>query len=674
MQAQQKLQNTPQTQALASINEAFVRFFEPVVSSCSLSIDTEFGLQLSKERDRPEKNNYVKLLEYIRGIRHELSQNYLNQLRTMAQAELSAGSAMVDFTAISLVEDSHVEEECALSTIIRNTESLADEGLLAFNRALNSYWVKRGLVPSPSIWTPEKLVRLLAQVLRAFKLNSASRVVLYKCFENHAFSQLRQVYLDMAKQLETANAQTATVTAPTEPVPSAPVETTASTIGYLARLQPALARFRKAESASRYAALGPTGAGVYESFELEHALDVLKTLPAQDPNTGVNRGKSLKLAIVEQLARLDYDGEPRGFSQDHEDILDIVTLVFDTLASDNRLPNAIKPALLALEIPVAAVALVQPELLLEPQGPVAGLLNSAVTACRFLNPLITEDQREIKQISAQLNQSALNSQPEAGYWRAQLQAFESYADTLEASVMALQQATLDAVLGQDKQAVAMRAIAECIQKNPHATELPPAVTTFLQTVWVQVLRLDYEQKYQAPQQWQQSLKAVDDLIASVLPPANEQEKKRILKLLPSLVQELRNGLKRIAYDKKQQARFFKELAVLHVILLDKKLAADGQQPAGLVAQTSVPNLGDTSFVEALTLPVWLVFKTESGSFWGKFIWQSFETQTVLLVAKSGAKLLQLPAQVLNQKLIQGEASIVVDDTGAFIERVLALLE
>lgn len=675
MHAQQKLQNSPQNQALTRINEAFVRSFEPVVTSCALSMDAEFGLQLSKEqRDRPEKNNYMKLLEYIRGIRHELSQNYLNELRAMAQAGMSAGSTQVDFTAISLVEDGRVEEECAINTVIRNSENFADEGLLAFNRALNSYWVGHGLVPLPSIWTPEKLVRLLVHVLSAYKLNSVSRVALYKCFENHAFSQLRQIYLELAKYLETDGAGMAFVSTPANPLSSAvAVETAAATVGYLAELRPALERWRKADSNSRYAVLATSEAGVYEGFELEHALEVLKTLRVQNQQTAGNREVPLKQAIVEQLARLDYGGEARGLSPDHEDILDIVALVFDGLVSDNSLPSALKPALLGLEIPVAAIALVHPALLLDPSGAVANVVNLVVSASRFLNPLIAEDQQQIKQIGGQLGQLALNSLPEAAYWQAQYHELRRFMNDLEASATALEQATLDVVLGQDKQAVAVRAIAECIQKNPQATQLPPLITTFLQTVWVQVLRLDFEQKYQAPQQWRQSLQAVDDLIASVLPPADDHEKKRILKILPSLVQELRNGLKRIAYDKKLQARFFKELAVLHVILLDKKIGATLENSAELSGHTEEQSLGDTSFVEALSEPVWLVFKTESGLFWGKFIWQSFETQTALLVAKSGAKLLQLPAQVLNQKLIQGEASIVMDDARPFIERVLTVI-
>ncbi len=99
--------------------------------------------------------------------------------------------------------------------------------------------------------------------------------------------------------------------------------------------------------------------------------------------------------------------------------------------------------------------------------------------------------------------------------------------------------------------------------------LPIAIVEFLRNVWSEVLLDAYTDKEEQPERWEKSVQAMDDLIVSVMPPADDHQRKQILKVLPGLIAELRKGLKQISYDKTAQSRFFKDLAVWHIILMDK---------------------------------------------------------------------------------------------------------
>jgi uncharacterized protein DUF1631 len=149
-----------------------------------------------------------------------------------------------------------------------------------------------------------------------------------------------------------------------------------------------------------------------------------------------------------------------------------------------------------------------------------------------------------------------------------------------------------------------------------------------------------------------------------------------------MIKELRSGLDRISYDKNAQSRFFKDLAVRHIILMDKKDKATENNSVNKVSP-AVEQSKDiereaimdkhAEQVNNMAEHTWVAFESETIPQWGKLIWKSVETENMLFVGKNGAKVLEIKVQELAEKFRQGRAAIVTLGDESIVERALSVL-
>lgn len=176
----------------------FFQHFESLVNDCCMRIDHEFGLQLGKDREKMTKDQYLKLLEYLRSVRNEIERNYLSAVNDVFDNSFQAGVnnqvEQVDFSKVAIIDDEAAKESQAMTRIIRKCEHLYHDELNALNKRLESRPEKRTISNSQYPIFPEKLVRALSGVISPLKLSEDNKVVLYKTFEANVFSQLGAIY------------------------------------------------------------------------------------------------------------------------------------------------------------------------------------------------------------------------------------------------------------------------------------------------------------------------------------------------------------------------------------------------------------------------------------------------------------------------------------------------
>src|SRR5690606_30221988 len=78
--------------------------------------------------------------------------------------------------------------------------------------------------------------------------------------------------------------------------------------------------------------------------------------------------------------------------------------------------------------------------------------------------------------------------------------------------------------------------------------LPEVVVRLLQEAWSKVLLLTCLKHGTQSEQWDAALATMDDLIWSVAPHDDPESRERLLKLVPSLLKALREGLVSAAFD------------------------------------------------------------------------------------------------------------------------------
>ncbi len=669
------LSKSNKAEALSKIKAVFFQYFEQSVDDCCMHIDLEFGLQLSKSREKTSKDQYIKLLEYLRSVRKDIRQNYLSKVNEIFdgsyQKTANKQREQLDFSKVSLVNDDTVRENHAVTMIIRQCEQSFYEELTSLNKHLAIQQGKRTIADSQNPIFPEKLVRALVEVVNPLKLNTNGRIALYKTFEANVFSQLGFIYRELIKRGETLC-----------PTSLHAVEEIKGTVEltYTSAEQPSVAfellqkkleLWRLAHFPSAYDSISVTGNAFYEHSEIKNALQGLQ-LVNDDLAPGENK-QPLKWRGLKKLEELSFSIDAKILAKHDEDVLDLVTLIFSEIEQDKLLDDSVKTAILRLEVPLAAVSLGKYSIFTSEGNPVRQLLDDLFAAGMFLNADEHDDRLIQERIASAVKKMTKGSGFELSGWRAEAGEFSDYLNKQKQRTQNIEDNAKQFMINKQALESSRKMVLKAIENSTMGKALPTAIGEFLHDVWSDVLLDAYTHKDEQPQQWKKSVQAMDDLITSVMPPADDNERKQILKLLPGLIAELRNGLKQISYDKSAQSRFFKDLAVWHIVLMDKKGKAAGGAVTVEDQKINAEAIVDDSSeqVESIAEESWVAFVSESGRQWGKLLWKN--TENMLFVGKNGVKIFEIQADELAKKLRLGQAAIVRISEKTLTERVLSEL-
>jgi len=669
---------------LTKLRSAFVHYFEQLVDDCCMRIDLEFGLQLARDREKAGKEQHKKMLEYLRQMRKDLKRSYLlkveegfdNNSRKMAQNP----SDDINLSGVSLAKDELVEEEYAVAMIIRNCEHRFHEELHRFNKQLALQMGLPAVSDRHNPIAPERLVHALVAVVAPLKLNTGFRITLYKTFDANVFSHLGFIYRELSQQFESERlAQQTEFDAVSKAAePDAAVAEPSNTA--FRQLQQKLALWRAVQAPSPYDRIPHAGNVSYEHFEVKHALEILQQ--GYGKTQGGEQNKPLKWQVIKQLEALDFSDELKCLSEPDEDVLDLVSLLFTEIQQEAALSESVKSALLQLQIPLAAACLRQYSFFINKDNPIRQLIDNLFAAGLFLNGDDYGDRLVYERVVDIIRRIVKEQGSSLAFWITESGEFSHYLEKHMQRSRIIEERSLQVMQNKEALALSKKAVAETIDGCLRGKELPAAIVDFLRKVWQDVLLVDYVRKAEEPELWQASVRAMEELIISVLPPADESERKQILKFLPGLIQELRNGLKRISYDKNAQSRFFKDLAVWHIILMDKK----EKKPESSAETGRITTADDSEEINAALMPEctdpqlanlaedsWVAFDLESGRQWGKLVWQSSATGMLHFVGKNGVKTIEISAAELAEKFRGRQAARVELNEKTITERVLSNL-
>lgn len=657
---------------LNKIKPAFFQYFEQAVDDLCRRLDVEFGLQLNKNREKVSKEQYVKFLEYIRSVRKEIKLSYLSGVNDGFNDDYrSAGDnqgGQLDISKVSLISGDAVKENHAITQIIRQCESSFYEELASLNKRLFVQSRKQIIADSQNPIFPEKLVRALVEVVNPLKLNADAKVALYKAFEANVFEQLGFIYRELIKSCESLNsAQLYVVDEIKEQVDPTSVSSEQPSAEF-ELLRKKLELWRLAHFPSSYDLTPVSGNNVfYEHFEIKNALQLLQQFDDDlEPN---EKKQPIKWQVLKKLKELSFNDKGKDLVRYDEDVLDLVALIFSEIERDESLEDSVKAAILQLEIPFSAVSLGRYSVFINQDNPVRQLLDELFTAGMCLN----KDGHDDRLIHERMASSVKKLTQYYGFeflgWKAEANQFSSYRNKQKQLARHTEEDARQFMINKQAEESDTRIIFAAIENSIMGKTLPASIVEFLRNVWSDVLLDAYSHKDEQPEQWEKSVTAMDELIMSVMPPANDLERKQILKLLPGLIAELRKGLKQISYDKPAQSRFFKDLAVWHIILMDKNGKTTGDR---ITVEDKKIIMDDSSEqAENLAEQSWVAFISESGRQWGKLLWKN--TETMLFVGKNGAKIFEMQTDELAKKLRLGQAAIVRISEKTPTDRVLSEL-
>ncbi|MGZ5028418.1 MAG: DUF1631 family protein, partial [Methylobacter sp.] len=409
----------PMNSGLSQIKAVFLQHFEQSVDHCCRRIDVEFGLQLNKNREKTNNEQYIKLLEYLRSVRNNIGRNYLSKVSenfdSACRNAANGRNEQVGFSNLSLVGDEARKENHAITLIIRQCEQLFYEELVSLNKYFAIRQVKHTIADSQNPVFPDKLVRALADAVKPLKLNTEDRITLYKTFEANVFNQLGFIYRELIKCCETSALQWTAADEINEEIMPAAISADQSAEAFRL-LQSKLDLWRLAHFPSTYELISVAGSASYEHFEIKNALQILQVM--SDGPDLEEKKQPLKWRVLKQLEELSFSAGVRTLSKQDEDVLDLAALIFSEIGREQCLEPSMKAAILRLEIPLAAASLGQYDVFTGKDNPVRRLIDDLFAAGLFLNPDEDDDQLIQQRIAGAVKKLIRDSGFELCGWQA----------------------------------------------------------------------------------------------------------------------------------------------------------------------------------------------------------------------------------------------------------------
>jgi hypothetical protein len=243
--------------------------------------------------------------------------------------------------------------------------------------------------------------------------------------------------------------------------------------------------------------------------------------------------------------------------------IELVGMLFDRIHQDKHIPDEIKTILSRLQFPIMKVALADSELFVSPVQPARRLMDRiASTAVGWL-PEGDENQRYLSEVNKAINTVlvAINEGPTI--FEKALDDFEKYLaeervrddDPVTRAKRALAEAETREVMAINA-AIGIRRAFEGVQLESYLRD-------FLLDVWVKVLVAATLKERTQPDFAKKYRDAVSELIWSVQPKINPDDRKRLVKTIPSVLATIREGLQLIDLPAAPTQEFFGRLMASH---------------------------------------------------------------------------------------------------------------
>lgn len=266
--------------------------------------------------------------------------------------------------------------------------------------------------------------------------------------------------------------------------------------------------------------------------------------------------------------------------------LDIVSMLFDQIFDDPKVPAGVKALVGRLQIPMLKIAIADKtvfsrkdhpaRVMLDIIGDFAGRLPSDFGKDHPMHPKLDAVLHELLESFDDKVESfaAANEKLKA------LAAEEDAREKKEIDVAARE------VEKREKLALARNAAQEAIKERFDEEKVPRPVLDFLLKHWVKHLLVTHLQGGIASDGWKSAVDTMDMLIWSVHPKTDPLQRKKLASSVPTLLKNLTKGMQAAGVEDTARTAFFAELMKLHTAVLktggdiidDAKQAAKEARP------------------------------------------------------------------------------------------------
>ncbi|MDB6061458.1 MAG: hypothetical protein JWM78_1561 [Verrucomicrobiaceae bacterium] len=569
-----------------------------------------------------EQNMYFESMREVRikrrGIEQALMRDMSENFRCLAlgvSAEDGIGSYAMDDAAaanLSLVDHDQLEEMVAVDGMIAKAEKEFADALALLTARIDS------LLPYPvNVKTnplgPARLCQSFVQATQALELDIKAKLVLFKLFDRHVVKSLSELYEAannvLIEEGVLPKLKRGGVNSSKAQLPNSPLRDDSEAEQVFSSLQQLLDQSRPG---MEYTPLdqrsGLVAPGLAPALPRDALMQMLADIQQQQiawlarQQAAVMRGVApQQLDVLQALNRVLQQRLPDrtvSIGQVDDDAINLVSMLFQFVLEDRNLAAPIKGLIARLQIPILKVAMLDKTFFGKGGHPARKLLNEIANASLGWAPVDPTAHVERDPFYAKVEMLVARVIDEfagdVGVFQTALEDFIAFVEMDRRRASLIEQRTIDAEDGRAKSEMARATVQELLNQKVAGKRLPPVVVKLLQDGWSNVLFLVCLKEGLESESWERGVQTVDDLLESVSAVDSLADRARLLRMLPTLLKNLRSGLNKIGFNPFDLNQLFTDLEQIHLQRLKKEETAD------LVARNEphIPAVVEPPVVEA----------------------------------------------------------------------------
>jgi hypothetical protein len=309
--------------------------------------------------------------------------------------------------------------------------------------------------------------------------------------------------------------------------------------------------------------------------------DLVKILSqAQHQNTYTqapanNLGAPINIRDLLQSLLSNEQQKSQAINQVDDDVINLVSMMFDFILDDRNLAAPMKALIGRLQIPMVKVAIADKTFFSKGGHPARRLLNEMAMAALGWQEssegnFNSDGQRKdslYNKMETTVQTILSDFETDMSIFNNLLTDFRSFLEKDKRRAQILEQRTIDAEDGKAKSERARLQVDSVLNRLTSGHDLPAPAQKLLRDAWGNVLFIISLKQGIESTEWQAGIRTAQQLVWSLTAPMSKENRQGLLRLVPQLLQKLREGLEDISYSPFETTQLFKQLETLHLARL-----------------------------------------------------------------------------------------------------------
>jgi len=535
-----------------------------------------------------EREQYHELTQALTRDKIAFARTFSEALRAAVHADMQGGDvaspAPVTLRGLELMDETRVEVDIEISGAAQVIAGSAEWELRELQTFTSTLAGQTHVSADTNPLRPQAYARALWDAAGVVASGPAQRGILLRTAAGVMSGQLKKAWAAACTRLESQGVEPGIyrtiVLAPGASVnrePTFDVTRPGGLEGLLPRMPgtamaPAVT---PAAGAGTRSADGPNPAFEQALMRLESLLQRAGTVPAGAAPATPQLAEHRATLLASAPQTLD------------RQIVELLSRLFEAMLSDARLPPAYRSVMARLQVSALRVALVDATMLEQHEHPVWRLINRIGSASETYTQ--TTDPRWIALLAyceSLVDETARAPVQDALLYRHGLSRLEAFLGEQLREQQQRAQPTIEALTRIEQRADLERQISQRLAEQMPQVRVSAEVRRFVTGTWAAVLAetmLRHGEKGEATLEY---LRVTDDLLWSLRLPDHPQSRRRLLGMLPTLLQSLHSGMAMIGLPDAEQQLVLDDLMAVHTEALrpGKTVAQEPQLTSQQIVQ------------------------------------------------------------------------------------------